>query len=245
MDIKNKIKGLLVLQLFFLSVVFQPALAAVLARSILSASDILVLQEKHNRSTEGVFHDLYSGLFALNTNGEVEPELALQWAVSAEGLSWTFKIRDDSLTLLKIDLAEPVSDLLLHLSRLEAMPLPEHAYDMYGPDMGQGGKIINNGPYLPDNLFNRARAEMVLKKNPKYFKKSNIKFDKIHVIVENDQNKLLKMFQVGKLDIVEGSDPRQKKWLEKYRPEIRGDSVSQALFASTMYTDVPNQKQQE
>ena len=59
-----------------------------------------------------------------------------------------------------------------------------------------------------------------LNKNPKYFNESKIKFDKIHVIVENDQNKLLKMFQAGKLDIVEGFDPRQKKWLKKYRPEI-------------------------
>ena len=105
-----------------------------------------------------------------------------------------------------------------HLTHIEAMPLPEHAYAMYGPDFGKDGGIINNGPYILGKSFKQSK--FILEKNPKYFGKTNIKFDRVRVIVEDDQNKLLKMFQAGKLDIVEGFDPRQKNWLKKYRPEI-------------------------
>ncbi|MCK5359998.1 MAG: peptide ABC transporter substrate-binding protein [Gammaproteobacteria bacterium] len=249
-----------------------------LARSILSASDSLSLHEKHGYSTAGILYDLYSGLVALNSKGEIEPEIAQEWSVSNDGLSWTFKLREDALWsdsvpvtawdfvytyrnlpashyrktsltslyqlikngsalvqgliadknlldvyaidkyTLQINLEKPVADFLYHLTHIEAMPLPEHAYAMYGPDFGRDGEIINNGPYILGKSFKQ--TEFVLQKNPKYFGKTNIKFDKVRVIVEDDQNKLLKMFQAGKLDIVEGFDPRQKKWLKKYRPEI-------------------------
>lgn len=286
---KNNIKNILLIsQLLILPVVFQQVHAVVLARSILTASDSLDLRAKHGRSTEGVLYDLYSGLLTLNSNGEIEPELAVEWSVSDDSLNWTFKLREDALWsdgvpvtawdfvyafrnlhtadvsqhrltglypllkngkalmqgllldkallgvnavdkyTLQIQLEKPVPDFLYHLTRVEAMPLPEHAFAMYGPDFGRDGKIINNGPYLLGGSYKSGK--FVLIKNPRYFKKSIIKFDKVHLFIENDQSKLLKMFQAGELDIVEGFDPRQKKWLEKYHPEVVHETPANGLI---------------
>jgi peptide/nickel transport system substrate-binding protein len=42
-----------------------------------------------------VFRQLYQGLVEIDERGDIAPALASQWAVSRDGLTWTFRIRHD------------------------------------------------------------------------------------------------------------------------------------------------------
>lgn len=46
-------------------------------------------------SSVGVIHNTFRGLFRLNENGESEPDMAVDWIVSEDGLEWTFTICDN------------------------------------------------------------------------------------------------------------------------------------------------------
>lgn len=47
-------------------------------------------------SSVGVIHNTFRGLFRLNENGKSEPDMAVDWTVSEDGLEWTFTLCDNA-----------------------------------------------------------------------------------------------------------------------------------------------------
>ena len=266
-----------------------------LVRSIIPVDITLVPIDQGSKSA-ALLYDLYSGLVTLDRQNAPASELATDWKVSDDGLTWTFSLREDALWsdgvpvtawdfvsgfrmlkskvarndqtsfyqllkngralnerkisgdsrlgvralgryTLELELEEPVPDLLIRLANAEALPVPEHAFSMYGDRWWNTGKVITNGPYL---LGEQNKTGYLLKRNPRYFNKEQIAFDEVRVIVEDDQNKLLRMFQAGEIDIVEGFDPRQREWLKKYHPDVLYEEPANGLIF--LYTSTDSNK---
>lgn len=98
-----------------------------------------------------VIGDLFEGLIAEDEAGEPIPGMAASWTTSADGLVWTFKLRD----ALWSD-GQPVTadDFVFALRRLQdPATASEYAYLL---NIIQGAQAINEGKARPETLGVRA-----------------------------------------------------------------------------------------
>jgi oligopeptide transport system substrate-binding protein len=69
--------------------------AAELQRGNGPEPDSLDPQRAQGLSAQSILRDLFEGLTRENAQGRIEPAAAQSWQISADGLRWTFKLRDN------------------------------------------------------------------------------------------------------------------------------------------------------
>ena len=110
----------------------------------------------------------------------------------------------DDLTL-QVNLWQPDSAFLEKLSLPIFYPLPKIK--------GENHQIISNGAYKINKWVVQEKIELV--KNPYYYDKDKVYFEKVNYWVTENQSSELKRFRAGEIDITESIPDSQIKWLQE------------------------------
>ena len=73
----------------------QADLPTIVRTNISSEPDSLDPWQSAATDTEAIFHNVFEGLFVYNAAGELEPGIAESYEVSEDGLTYTFKLRQN------------------------------------------------------------------------------------------------------------------------------------------------------
>ena len=106
---------------------------------------------------------------------------------------------------LQVNLWQPDSAFLEKLSLPIFYPLPKNR--------GKNHQTISNGAYKISHWVVQEKIELV--KNPHYYDKDKVYFDKVNYWVTENQSSELKRFRAGELDITESIPDSQIKWLQE------------------------------
>lgn len=110
------------------------------------------------RLEETLLNDLFMGLTTFNARGEIVPGAARSWSSSADGLTWTFELRDD----LKWSDGTPLDahDFVFAYRRLQA---PATAASLaYFMHMLKNAASVNRGDLPPEALGVSAPGDLTL-----------------------------------------------------------------------------------
>ncbi|MFD0590582.1 peptide ABC transporter substrate-binding protein [Paenibacillus sp. GCM10027627] len=128
----------------------------------------------------------------------------------------------DATTLeVKLYTAAPYFPALL--SHYTYLPVHQATVEKAADWAAEAATIVSNGPFL---LKEWAHSDkLILEKNPDYYNKDSINFDKVTISLVEDENTVYQMFETGKIDWIgaqAGSVPtdQTKKLIEEKKAEV-------------------------
>ena len=127
----------------------------VLRRGNAGEPDSLDPQRSEEAFSRQIIRDLYDGLVDEGTDGELVPRAARDWTVSADGLVWTFRLREDG----RWSNGDPVTaeDFVAGLRRAVDPAIASTSGGLLAPIAGAGPIIRGEAP--PESLGVRALGE--------------------------------------------------------------------------------------
>ncbi|HEY2811608.1 MAG TPA: peptide ABC transporter substrate-binding protein [Rhabdochlamydiaceae bacterium] len=100
---------------------------------------------------------------------------------------------------LRIELEHPTPSFLAMLATFSYLPTPQHIVSTHpGWADKQNAFYVSNGPFCLKEW--RPMNYIILEKNPNYWDKESVKLDRIHLLIIDDENTELSMFNNGDLD---------------------------------------------
>lgn len=120
----------------------------------------------------------------------------------------------DEKTLV-VKLVRPVANWIYIPTFWVTFPLRQDVVDKYGSSWSGPGRMVTVGPFVLDK--HEIDARIVLKKNPRYYRKSG-NLDEVHAIIVRDDSTALSLYESGRLQFVQRLPGLEIKRLSK-----RGD----------------------
>lgn len=101
---------------------------------------------------------------------------------------------------LAVDLERPIAYFTALMASPIAMPIRQDIVDKYGDSFTEAGHFIGNGPYVLDSWIHENR--LTLKPTP-YYHKSKPGIDAVEMLMVNDANTSVVMYENDELDFIE------------------------------------------
>lgn len=122
----------------------------------------------------------------------------------------------DEKTLV-IHLARPVANWIYIPTFWVTFPLRQDLLDRYGSGWSGPGRMVTVGPFVLEK--HEIDSRIILKKNPRYYRKAG-NLDEVHAIIVRDDSTALSLYESGRLHFVQRLPGLEIKRLSK-RPDFK------------------------